>query len=569
MKIIFSLIFSLSVIISSTQISFYKSTILDNISTEVGFAIAFCDINNDGRDDLIRVEQEGKLRIFYQTDLTTMLQDSIYYDVSTETYSNWSIAVADIDKNGLRDIFIGGFKKSVILYQTLLGVFSAPEVTAPFFAQGANFIDINNDSWVDLFVCNDDGANFSYRNDTGVLSEDNTLISTAPYAGNYGSVWSDFDGDLDMDLYISKCRAGVTDPTDPRRINGLYRNDGGTFTEMAASVGLDDGAQSWSADFGDIDNDGDMDFLLVNHYDSNRLFENLGGGVFQNISATCGLDMATTIYDFQSIFVDLDNDGFLDIVTANDNNQKIIYQNNGDKTFTPLTSLIDDCWSLSIGDINHDGFLDIYSSYAFGSGFDEALYINNTNTNNYVVFGLKGLQSNTDAIGSILKLYGNWGVQTREVRAGESYGIQTTFNKHFGLGTETKIDSLVVHFPSGKKCVIENINPNLFYELDEDCNFNIWTPPLSNIENNTALLKKINVYPNPVKDFLIIESSHLKGEISVSIFNSFGQEVKKVRTRKKSSTLSLALDSLNEGFYIVSIRDDDGEVYRNKIEIRR
>ena len=110
---------------------------------------------------------------------------------------------------------------------------------------------------------------------------------------NYGTVFSDFDSDGDVDLYIAKCRQFVSDPQDPRRINQLWVNDGqGGWTEEAADRGLVFFEQSWTADFGDIDNDGDMDLAVTNHSTTLFLLENDGTGHYTDITAGSGMEVS-------------------------------------------------------------------------------------------------------------------------------------------------------------------------------------------------------------------------------------------------------------------------------------
>lgn len=136
--------------------------------------------------------------------------------------------------------------------------------------------------------------------------------------GSYGSVWSDVDNDGDLDLYIARCKHGVDDPGDGRRINQLFWNNGnGTYTQDLTNVsGLRIGAQSWTADFGDIDNDGDFDCLVTNHDVSSQLLENDGAGHFTDISASSDVLNTITGLTAQGIFRDFDNDGFVDILVA-------------------------------------------------------------------------------------------------------------------------------------------------------------------------------------------------------------------------------------------------------------
>jgi hypothetical protein len=85
-------------------------------------------------------------------------------------------------------------------------------------------------------------------------------FTNTDHSGNYGSVWSDINHDGNLDLVIAKCRQGVTNPLDPRRINQAWINDGnGNFTEQAVDRGIAIYQQSWTVDFGDVNNDGFFD----------------------------------------------------------------------------------------------------------------------------------------------------------------------------------------------------------------------------------------------------------------------------------------------------------------------
>jgi len=128
--------------------------------------------------------------------------------------------------------------------------------------------------------------------------------------------------------------------------------------------------------------------------------------------------------------------------------------------------------SFATGDLNHDGFIDIFASYGDiyqnpSSTYDDVLYLNDKNDNNFITFNLTGTTSNMGAVGARVTLYGSWGIQIREVRAGESYGTCNSSQLHFGMGLATSADSAVVWFPSGSTTTLTNLAANQFVTVEE------------------------------------------------------------------------------------------------------
>lgn len=449
---------------------------LANANFHSGCPVTIVDMNGDGLDDIVRLNQGNDAYIEYQQ----VNGNFVSQHIGTFGAGNnaWAMCVADVDHNGYKDILADG-PSSIILMRVnasgLMSTFTLP--TSGFFLQNATFADINNDGWIDIFACDDNAASHVYINNGAGSFAISTIINfdvtTTDDSGNYGSVWTDFDNDGDCDLYIAKCRQGVTNPADGRRINVMFVNNGnGTFTEAAATYSIAVGAQSWTASFGDIDNDADFDLLLTNHDVPTMILENDGTGHYSDITSTTNVSLTGT--PIESVFEDFDNDGFVDILITGSYHE--YFRNNGNKTFTKVTSTLfdaNDMESFAIGDVNHDGKIDVYASYAniytTPTTINDVIWFNDAkNSNNFVTLNLEGTISNQGAIGARAYIYGAWGVQTREVRAGESYGTVNSAALHFGLGTAASIDSITINWPSGVHTVIPNPQPNQFITVIEN-----------------------------------------------------------------------------------------------------
>ncbi len=451
---------------------------LSNTNFRSGCSVTVTDWNQDGLDDIIRLDNGNTA--YVEVQKTGNQFETIELGQMASS-SAWAMCVADFDKNGYLDI-VGGWNGSCRILMTNNSGTAATQVTLPssnFFLQNITAIDANNDGWIDLFTCDDNGESTVYLNDgTGTLFVSSIIdfdVTDTDDSGNYGSVWTDFDNDGDLDLYIAKCRQGVNSPTDGRRINVMFVNNGdGTFTENAAEYGIDVGWQSWTASFGDIDNDADLDLLLTNHDFESQIFTNDGNGYYTDVTASSGFDI-TDMTPIQSGFADLDNDGFVDIVITGSTDR--VFHNDGDGTFTEVSNLFPgNVGTFAFGDVNHDGRIDIYSAYNTiytnpSNTTDDEIWLNNTdNGNHFFALNLIGTESNISAIGARALIYGSWGVQLREVRAGESYGTVFSAKLQFGLGEADQIDSVVIRWPSGIVQTIENPQVDQFLTvIEEQC----------------------------------------------------------------------------------------------------
>ncbi|MGH1344065.1 MAG: FG-GAP-like repeat-containing protein [Nannocystales bacterium] len=467
-----------------------STPLVNNMTATSGAPMGVADMNGDGLDDIVRLDDTRYLEIEYQ-------QPDGTFEVSAtiDTFvQSWSIAIADVDGNGFNDIFLGGAFDDKLLYLANDDGSAYSESSLPgpgIFVQCSSFADINNDGDLDFFVCSDTSKSLVYHGDgTGTLTATYEALdpeSTVPSddSGNYGNVWTDYDLDGDIDFYLSKCRQGVNNPEDGRRLNQLFRNNGdGTFTDVAPDVGLRPRGQTWASDFADIDNDGDLDAIVLNHdyvaADApSELYENDGTGIFSPITDAAGVRGAldSVGLGIQTYFGDFDNDGYVDLlISTGDGDHQVLF-NDGDGTFSVDNSVLpsdDDVQSFAIGDLNHDGALDIVAGY--GAGFNQPtnnpdrLLLNPANNgNNWLEVRLTGTTSNRAGIGAVVRITGSWGTQTREFRAGESYGISHSHTEHFGLGPDETIDTATITWPSGTVDVIEDVGANQVVHVFEGC----------------------------------------------------------------------------------------------------
>ncbi len=446
--------------------TFTRSTSLLPYAARSGGCTGVADMDGDGRDDIVILDQSRNLYVLYQGATGSFTSYAMGQAANAD---QWGMAVGDVDRDGHKDFFSGGSNDGVHFLRMTgrgqsLGWTNLNNGT--MFMQCANMADINNDGSLDAFGCHDNGApRIWLNNGAGSLTYNNYIDfatnPTSDMSGNYGSVFTDFDNDGDLDLFIVHCRQGVNSSSDPRRWNRMFVNNGNNqYTDLALEYGLQNREQSWSADFGDIDNDGDLDLVVTNHSRSMQLFLNDGTGHFTEATTGSGIDVSAAF--LQVKMEDLDNDGFLDLITAGNlgGSAEFYFHGNGNGTFTQMPNMLPEpspmtLHTFAVGDLNHDGFIDVYAGY--GSGYVtpsstryDQLYLNNGNANHFLNFNLRGQQSNPDGVGARVTLYGSWGKQIREVRAGESYGIVCSFTCHFGLGASTIADSAIVRWPSGK-----------------------------------------------------------------------------------------------------------------------
>ncbi|MFN4854764.1 MAG: FG-GAP-like repeat-containing protein [Bacteroidota bacterium] len=423
-----------------------------NITTISGsYKNAMVDMNGDYLDDIVSVSSDN-IQIHFQ-DTGGLFSVQNFPTTNATFQPSWSIAMGDINEDGYNDLLYGGGNGVTFMKSNGLGTgYIQSSGNQYVFSQRSNFVDINNDGHLDAFVCHDVAPNVYYLNDgNGNLTFYQGGLGNHPNGGNYGSIWVDYNNDLLPDLFIAKCRGGNT----TAKINELHRNNGdGTFTDVSTQSNMADPVQTWSSAWNDFDNDGWMDAVVGASSSADgmhKFMHNNGNGTFSDITAGSGLDTYTGMA-IEYISHDFNNDGFADVLT---NGNMLL--NNGDNTFSvysfPMTNG-------PVADINHDGFLDVQNG--------TQIFYNSGNANNWITITLKGINTNSNGIGARVELYGNWGKQIRDVRSGMGFRHMGTLNTHFGTGTATTIDSVLVRWPSGNVDIICNPAINSILHIEEN-----------------------------------------------------------------------------------------------------
>lgn len=398
---------------------------------------------SDARNFLYRNNGDGT---FARTNVV-----GVATDLGKTVAASWG----DYDNDGFPDLVVAHWPnpKNFQYRNNGDGAFTkitqGPIVTDAGSINGCVWGDYDRDGWLDLFVAMYSGNHRLYHN-----NRDGTFSRTAdlPTVGAATNpAWVDYDNDGFPDLFVPAWSSGK---------NALYHNNGnGTFTRITNSPLVSEGGKSLSATWGDYDNDGFPDLFVANgNYDNgqyqNFFYHNNGDGTFTKITTGA---IATGEGDSGgAAWADVDNDGDLDLLVTNNSGQnEFFYLNNGDGTFTEITqgNLVNSGGTGNgavFTDYDRDGFLDLF--VANWSNENNWLFRNKGNSNGWLTVKCVGTASNRSAIGAKVRakatISGKTFWQLREISNGDGVG-NGTLTAHFGLGDSTNVETLRIEWPSG------------------------------------------------------------------------------------------------------------------------
>ena len=421
-----------------------------------------------------------------------------------------NIVHGDYNNDGFVDIFVlrgGWFSEDGKIPNSLLknngdGTFIDVTISAKVYSefptQTASWGDYNNDGLLDLIIGNETtngpiyNSELYHNNGDGTFTEKSRSIGLNIFGFIKAVVWGDIDNDGDQDLFVSR----LGQP------NSLYRNNGEkgnwSFTDISNMAGVLEPIDSFPAWIFDYNNDGwediwvsgydnstghvAMDYLgIPNDGETPRLYKNNKDGTFSNV--TLETNMNHPLLTMGSNFGDINNDGFLDIyIGTGDPDYRSIQPNrmfineNGKKfkdvTFESRLGHLQKGHGVSFADIDRDGDLDIHAvmggAYE-GSVYQNTLYENPGNWNtNWIGLSLHGSQSNTLAIGARIEVVLETGNSIyRTVSSGGSFG-GNPFQQMIGIGQNNKISSINIFWPkSGENQVLNDLGINRWHYIIE------------------------------------------------------------------------------------------------------
>ncbi len=455
------------------------------------WAGSWSDFDNDGDLDVYtighRPDVAPSLSQLWQnngdmtfTDVT--VEKALYEQPLDKHGAMW----ADLDNDGYSDLVIGktitagSFNDELWKNtngETFSNIASSASLDLTNVGRGVYSADYDVDGDLDVlslgFVIASTGqSNKFFRNDGNMQFTDLTGEIGAIVSGQKNRVasWSDYNNDgLPDVLIMPPCT--------------LYQNLGnGVFMDVTLAAGIQAAEECQSPAWGDYDNDGDTDLYVTSglpvegQVTSGFMYQNNGNGTFTDVTSLSGTSNPENARGAN--WGDYDNDGFLDLYIVNALNEEtsnVLFRNEGDGTFFNLTTQAGVGVTVEGGgtdgsfiDYNNDGFLDLFVTNGFNNRLGPYVLLKNaTNTNNWLKVKLQGARSNRDGIMTKLKLTANNSDMYREYNGNTHYLSQDSVPVHFGLGQADVVQRIELIWPDGGTQAIDNIAPNQMFTIAE------------------------------------------------------------------------------------------------------
>ena len=487
----------------------------------MGTGVGWIDYDQDGLMDLYFVQSgptdaykpSHPLRsaLYHNNGDGTFTDVTAKAGVGGEGHYGQGVAVGDFDNDGYPDLYVTGYGRAILYHNNGNGTFTDVTAKAGVADEGqwstsAAWVDFDKDGWLDLVVLN--YLNWTPKNNLWCgerAAGYRSYCSPSNYSGqhirlyhnNHDGTFTDVSAKSGISLPEAKGMGVVTadffnrgwpdiavaNDTWP---NFLFQNNGnGTFSDVSMISGIaasEDGRfeAGMGIDAADVDGDGLLDVYITHlDFELDRLYHNNGDGTFTDVTYFSGIgNRAMLLSGVAAKFIDYDNDGWPDIVQANgamiDNvsfyhsevsykEPLLMWHNLGKGHFArvPSDALGPDFnrpvagRGLATADFLNDGNVGFVVNCR---GDSPELMRNEGGTgNHWLEVLLIGTRSNRDGIGSTLKLTAGDLVRVDQAKGGTSYMSASDPRIHFGLGKHTKIDSLVIKWPSGQTDKLTNV----------------------------------------------------------------------------------------------------------------
>jgi tetratricopeptide (TPR) repeat protein len=441
------------------------------------------DFERDGLYDIVTSDygECAPMHFFHNNGNGTFSDHTTQAGLS-EQLGGLNLIQTDYNNDGCLDILVirGAWEfpqRMSLLRNNCDGTFTdvtmASGLSEPLQSQTAVWADIDNDGYLDLFVGNESGPSHLFRNKgDGTFEDISHAAGVDRTAYTKGVVAADYDNDGYVDFYVSNVNGD----------NFLYHNNhDGTFTDVALQAGVQKPWQSFAAWFFDYDNDGWPDLFVTSYYvsveesvrsylglsanaETLKLYKNLGNGKFRDVTSEVGLDRV--FMPMGANFGDIDNDGFLDIYLGTGNPSyasmlpNVLLHNKDGKFFTDVTASsgtgeLHKGHGVAFADIDNDGDEDLLTEIGGavpGDSHAFRLFENPGNQNNWISLHLVGVKTNRAAIGAHIKVtVQNEGKAPRTIfRTVGSGGSfgASPLTQHIGLGKSAKILDLEITWPT-------------------------------------------------------------------------------------------------------------------------
>lgn len=457
-----------------------------NLPTGLGDVVVWIEYDNDGYIDFF-CSSSSQTSFFKNNGNGTFSE--ITPQTNLENSEPFSLAVGDYNNDGYSDLLVTSVNSTipVKVYRNNAGNGFEVAYSTNFHGTRAIWLDYNNDGLLDIFINTGSNAYLLKNLSNNAFGDVTDEMGFNSFSGETSAA-ADVNNDGVVDIYCCSVSTSKT--------NRLYLNEAAqTYNDITFSSGSADYRSGVAQSWGDYNNDGLMD-LYIGNINSNRniLFMNDGGVHFTDQTNSAGVNDAGDART--NAWLDVNNDGKLDLFTTNHVNPNKLYINNGDETFTNIAQAAginspDDGFSVSWGDYDRDGDLDVLIS---GHSYSTKLLRNEGgNSLNFLNILLKGAFDNRSGIGSRVTAFYEGHSQMMEINGGRGSVSQDDLKLHFGLDDAAFVDSVIILWPSGMKQKMYNLEANQFITITQEGNvppsiFRLIEPLPDSVNHDVSIL---------------------------------------------------------------------------------